>query len=90
MKKIRILLLLLLIVSLFMTLDLGYNFLASLVPSMNDGIGIRSIFIRLFVAEHEYSQATYLKVFMQSSIVSIILILVNFLAAINWFKGKLR
>lgn len=90
MRKAKIILLVLLAISLFMTLDLGYNFLASLVPSLNDGIQNRSFFAGIFIDDHEWSQAIFLKVFMYSSIVSIILILVTILTTMNLIKGKNR
>ena len=47
MKKIKIVFMALFIVSLFASIDLGFNFLWALIPDMNDGITVRT-FINFF------------------------------------------
>lgn len=63
MKKLRIISLLLLLLMVLLSLDLGFNFLKSTVPSMNDGIGCFSLFYRLLFGEDGWSQAGYLAAF---------------------------
>lgn len=43
MKKLRIISLIALIITIFISMDLLINLLGSLIPTMNDGIGVHSI-----------------------------------------------
>ena len=53
MKKLRIVSLIILVIAVMVSVDLLINFLGNLVPEMNDGLGIHSVFLpaRLFFGD---------------------------------------
>ena len=75
MKKIRIVSMVLFIVSLFVSIDLGFNFLWALVPGVNDGIAVRT-FINSF-GDRLWSYERFLKAFEISTWVTFVLLIVN-------------
>lgn len=67
MKKVKIVSLIALIIAVFVSADLGFNFLKSMVPSLNDGIGCFSFFQMTGIFESfgdgGWSQEGYLTAF---------------------------
>ena len=62
-KKLRLVLILLLLVGLWASVDLGYNFFYSLIPEVNDGITIRGFCAQLLLPDHGWSRVRYLELF---------------------------
>lgn len=78
MKKIRPIALILLLAALFVSIDFGLNFLWSMVPEANDGLGNFSILHRLFgVFGNHWSHTEFLTAFQNSVWASFVLLLVN-------------
>ena len=93
MKRVRIISLIILIIMVFVSIDLGFNFLKSIVPSLNDGIGNFSFFqiTRLFepFGDTGWSQEGYLKVFEKSVWITFAILIENIiLTMINISKNK--
>lgn len=79
MKKIQIAALVLLLITAFITIDFGMNFLWALVPEANDGIGNFSVLHRLFgvFGNHAWSLSRYLRAFEVSIWITFVLLIVN-------------
>lgn len=78
MKKIRIIALVLLLAAVFVSIDFGLNFLWSMVPEANDGIGNFSILHGLFgVFGNHWSHIEFLTAFQNSVWIAFVLLLVN-------------
>lgn len=75
MKKIKIVFMVLFIISLFMSIDLGFNFLWALIPDINDGITVRT-FINFF-GDRLWSYERFLKAFEISTWITFGLLMVN-------------
>lgn len=88
MKKIRIIALILLLIIVFVSIDLGFNFLWALVPEANDGIGNFSILHGLFgiFGNHSWSYGRYLSAFQRSIWTTFIVMIVNI--ALAFWKKK--
>lgn len=70
MKKVRIISLILLVISLFISLDLLINLLGSMIPSMNDGIGVHSIIWgNLCFGDNLWSYERFFNAFVSSSLI---------------------
>lgn len=93
MKRARIISLIILIIGVFVTIDLGFNFLKSMVPALNDGIGCFSIFQITGIFEpfgdNGWSQARYLQAFEKSVWITFAIFVENIiLTMINSSKNK--
>lgn len=78
MKKIRVLALALLLAAVFVSIDFGLNFLWSMVPEANDGIGNFSILHGMFgVFGNHWSHIEFLTAFQRSVWTAFVLLLVN-------------
>ena len=92
MKKTRIISAVLLVIMVFISIDLGFNFLKSMVPSMNDGIGCFSIFqiggIFEPFGDSGWSQERYLDAFEKSVWITFVVFVENVILAITemWKK----
>ena len=75
MKRIKILFMTMFIISLFASIDLGFNFLWALVPDVNDGIAVRT-FINIF-GDRLWSYERFLKAFEISAWITFGLLIVN-------------
>ena len=84
MKKIRIVSLILLAITTVISLDLLFNFLGNLVPQMNDGLGIHSIFIggKLYFGDSLWSLERFYNAFVISALVTLALFIENIVLAI--------
>ena len=63
------------IISLFVSIDLGFNFLWALIPDINDGITVRT-FINFF-GDRLWSYERFLKAFEISTWITLGLLIVN-------------
>ena len=75
MKIIKIVFMVLFIISLFVSIDLGFNFLWALIPDINDGITVRT-FINFF-GDSLWSYEQFLKAFEISAWITFGLLIVN-------------
>lgn len=75
LKKIKIVFMVLFIISLFVSIDLGFNFLWALIPDINDGITVRT-FINFF-GDRLWSYERFLKAFETSTWITLGLLIVN-------------
>ena len=71
MKKVRIVSLIVLMVSVFISLDLLINLLGSMIPTMNDGIGTHSIIWgNLYFGDDRWSYERFFDAFVTSSLIT--------------------
>lgn len=78
MKKLRLIALVLFLVTVFVSIDFGLNFLWSMVPEANDGLGNFSILHSLFgVFGNHWSHIEFLTAFQRSVWTAFVLLLVN-------------
>ena len=63
MKKIRVVSLVLLLISSFVTLDLLINVLGNVMPEMNDGLGLFALTGRMIFGDSLWSYERFLEVF---------------------------
>ena len=83
MKKIRVISLIVLVVTSFISLDLLFNLLGSLIPSMNDGIGVHGLICgNLFFGDSLWSQERFFQAFITSSLISFAVFVENVVLAI--------
>lgn len=75
MKKIKIVFMALFIISLFASIDFGFNFLWALTPDINDGIAVRTLFN--FFGDRLWSYERFLKAFEISTWITFGLLMVN-------------
>lgn len=87
MKKIKIISILLLILSLFCTLDLGFNLLYNLIPEHLDGYTTHSTLQGLFgiFGDHSWSLSRFYKAFETSTWITFWLFVANVVLS---FKSK--
>lgn len=90
MKKIRIISLVILIITSFVSMDLLINLLGSMIPSMNDGIGVHSIIWgNLYFGDRLWSHERFFNAFFISSLISFIVFVENIvLVVIDLLKKK--
>ena len=88
MRKIRVIFLVLFLIMAFVSIDFGLNYLWSLAPDANDGIGNFSILHGLFkvFGDHSWSYSRYLNAFQSSIWVTFVLLIAN--AALAFWKKK--
>lgn len=84
MKKIKMVFAALFIVSLFVSIDFGFNFLWSLIPDINNGITVRT-FINFF-GDRLWSYERFLKAFEISTWITFGLMIVN--VVLSFVKKK--
>lgn len=83
MKKIRIVSLIILVVSAFISLDLLINLLGSMIPTMNDGIGTHSIIWgNLYFGDNLWSHERFFDAFVTSAMVTFVVFVENVVLAI--------
>lgn len=71
MKRLRLVSLLVLIVTVFVSMDLLINLLGSMIPSMNDGIGVHSIiWSNLYWGDRAWSHERFFNAFVISILIS--------------------
>ncbi len=79
MKKFRIISLIVFTISAIISVDLLVNFLGNLVPEINDGLGIHSIFLpaKLFFGDSLWSLKKFYDTFVTSSVITLALLVEN-------------
>ena len=84
MKKLRIVSLIVLIAAAVISVDLLINFLGNLVPEMNDGLGIHSVFLpgQLFFGDSLWSMERFYNAFVVSSMITLAVFAENIVLAI--------
>lgn len=82
MKKIRILSAVVLLITCFVSLDLLINLLGSMIPSMNDGIGIHSILGNLYFGDNTWTHERFFQAFVMSAWISFAVLTENVVLAI--------
>ena len=83
MKKARIISLIVLVVSAFVSLDLLINLLGSMIPTMNDGISTHSIIWgNLYFGDGLWSHERFFNAFITSVMITFALFVENVILAI--------
>lgn len=83
MKKIRIISLVILVITSFVSLDLLINLLGSLIPSMNDGIGVHSIIWgNIYFGDNLWTHERFFNAFVISSLISFAVLVLNIVLSI--------
>ena len=83
MKKARIISLIVLVISAFVSLDLLINLLGSMVPAMNDGIGTHSIIWgNLYFGDSLWSHERFFNAFVTSALITFVIFVENVVLAI--------
>ena len=84
MRKIKIVFMVLFIISLFVSIDLGFNFLWALIPDINDGITVRTLIN--FFGDRLWSYERFLKAFEISTWITFGLLIVNVVLSFKRIK----
>ncbi len=83
MKKIRIISLIVLVITSFVSMDLLINLLGSMIPSMNDGIGVHSIIYgNLYFGDNLWSHERFFNAFVVSIFISFMVLVENIVLTI--------
>lgn len=84
MKKLRIVSLVVLVITMSISVDLLINFLGSLVPEINDGLGIHSVLLpgKLFFGDTLWSLERFYNAFVTSSLITLAVFIENIVLAI--------
>ena len=83
MKTVRIISLIFLIITSFINMDLLFNLIGSLIPSINDGIGTHSIIWgNLYFGEDFWTHEKFFNAFIISSLVSFVIFAENIVLTI--------
>lgn len=90
MKKLRMISLVALMVTMVISVDLLLNFLGNLVPEMNDGLGIHSPLGTLFFGDDHWSLARFYHGFVISSFITLAVLAENVVLAIVEMKKCFR
>jgi len=90
MKTARIISLAALLITSFVSLDLLINLLGSIIPSMNDGIGVHSlIWGNVYFGDNLWSHERFFNAFVISSLITFAVFAENvILAIISINRGK--
>lgn len=88
-KIVRIASLIILLISVFVTVDFGLTFLYSLIPEVNDGIVGASSLMCLLGGEDGWSRAAYFEWFRNSLLITLAIAAENaVLSIINMIKNR--
>ena len=82
MKRIRILSAVVLLIICFVSLDLLINLLGSMIPPMNDGIGVYSILGNLYFGDNTWTHERFFHAFVTSAWISFAVFAENVVLAI--------
>ena len=83
MKKIRIISLVVLAITVFVSFDLLINLLGSMIPAMNDGIGVHSIIWgNLYFGDNLWSHERFFNAFVISGLISFAVFVENIILTI--------
>ena len=83
MKRIRIVSLIVLVITIFVSMDLLINLVGSMIPSMNDGIGVHSIIWgNLYFGDNSWTHERFFDAFVISSLISFVVFVENVALAV--------
>lgn len=83
MKRIRIISLIVLVITIFVSMDLLINLVGSMIPSMNDGIGVHSIIWgNLYFGDNSWTHERFFDAFVISSLISFVVFVENVALAV--------
>ncbi len=88
MKKLQIVSLVALVVTVIVSADLFINFLGNLVPEMNDGIGIHSVLAHFFFGDRLWSLEKFYNAFVTSFLITLAVFVENIALAIIQISKK--
>lgn len=88
LKLWRILSLLFLILAVCASIDLGFNLLAAMIPSMNDGIGCWSTVYRLLHGDSSWSLVAYWQSFRSSCWLTFLIFVENTVLYLVEYRQK--
>ena len=80
MKQLRIVSLIVLVIAALISLDLLINVIGSLIPALNDGIGLHTVTFLgslIFSDSHGWSQAAFFNAFVTSYLVTFVIFVEN-------------
>jgi len=79
MKKLRIISLVVLAITTFVSVDLLINLLGSLIPTMNDGIGVHSVIVwgNLYFGDNNWSLERFYDAFVISALIWLAILVEN-------------
>jgi len=79
MKKLRIISLVVLAITTFVSVDLLINLLGSLIPTMNDGIGVHSVIVwgNLYFGDNNWSLERFYDAFVISALLWLVILVEN-------------
>ena len=80
MKQLRIVSLIVLVIAALISFDLLINVIGSLIPALNDGIGLHTVTFLgslIFSDSHGWSQAAFFNAFVTSSLVTFVIFVEN-------------
>lgn len=79
----------LVLISYLVTIDLGINYVAGAIPTLNDGIGLHSRFAFLIIGEDGWSIELFQKIFDVSFTISILLTFIYIgLKFVKYYRGE--
>ncbi len=82
MKKVRIISLIVLLITCFVSLDLLINLLGSMIPELNDGIGTFSIvWGNLYFGDSGWSQERFFYAYVISAMINFVVFVENVVLA---------
>lgn len=87
MKKMKTISLIILALCLLATVDLGYNFFASLIPRLNDGIAIYGVLPRLIFGDSLWSIERFFNAFAIAMWITIVVAIENIIISIIYKKS---
>lgn len=93
MRKLRAISLIILLISVFVTVDLGFNYLQAITAQISgagDGIAIYGIFARKFLGDRGWSYEAYLKLFATSTWTTLCILLENTLLAVVAYYRRIN
>lgn len=77
MKRLRIAAMILLGISIWITADLGYNYISSLPAELNDGITLRGLFAGLVFGDDGWSRSGFLRAFAVAAGATVVTAFIN-------------
>ncbi len=90
MKKTRIVLLCMLILSVLITADLGYHFYLSTLSELNDSAAIHSVLVPLLFGGRTWTAVHFYRAFLCSAFVMVGLIVTNMALAISGLRTRAK
>lgn len=76
-KRLQVAALIVLGMMIWLTVDLGYNYISSLPAEMNDGITLNGVFAGLIFGDDGWSRAAFLQAFGVSAAGTVVIMIVN-------------